>query len=353
VDAGSPLWGPALRAQLRTGNVRYREHNGRMTDSTTSRVLALLNLLQTHRHWTGAELADRLRVTTRTLRRDVERLRVLGYRVESLPGAAGGYRLEAGSALPPLLLTDDEAVTMAIGLRVAATQGLTHGADTTLTALAKLEQVLPPGLRQRVNALAMTVQPLRPRSASTNPPVSAELLGQLALACRDHERIRFAYVSAAGEQSKRLVEPHALVSSDRAWFLVCWDVPKNDWRTFRVDRMSDLFLTRAHFEPRELPAEDAAEFVAVAATSVPLPRQAEVILHLPIDEVRAHFGPWSRGAEAVGNDRTRWPIGGRTNEELLSALAWVPPGVEYAVRGDEEFTAFLRNTANRMAQAAG
>ncbi|MFC0678513.1 helix-turn-helix transcriptional regulator [Lysobacter korlensis] len=322
-----------------------------MTESTTSRVLSLLNLLQTHRHWTGTELADRLRVTTRTLRRDVERLRDLGYRVESLPGAAGGYRLEAGSALPPLLLTDDEAVTMAIGLRVAATQGLTHGADTTLTALAKLEQVLPSGLRQRVNALAVTVQPLRPLYGSPNPPVSAELLGQLALACRDHERIRFGYVSGSGDETRRLVEPHALVSSDRAWFLVCWDVHRNDWRTFRADRMSDLFLTRAHFTPRELPAEDAAEFVAAAATSVPLPRNAEVVMRMPIGEMRAHFGPWARGAEPVGTDRTRWPIGGRSNEELLSALAWVPAGVEYEVRGDEEFTRFLRDTADRMVHA--
>jgi predicted DNA-binding transcriptional regulator YafY len=322
-----------------------------MTDSTTSRVLALLNLLQTHRHWTGTELADRLRVTTRTLRRDVERLRDLGYRVESLPGAAGGYRLEAGSALPPLLLTDDEAVTMAIGLRVAATQGLTHGADTTLTALAKLEQVLPPGLRQRVNALAVTVQPLRPLYGVTNPPVSAELLGQLALACRDHERIRFAYVSGVGDESKRLVEPHALVSSDRAWFLVCWDVHRDDWRTFRADRMSDLFLTRAHFTPRELPAEDAAEFVAVAATSVPMPLEAEVVMRMPIQEMRAHFGPWGRGAEPVGKEHTRWPIGGRSNEELLSALAWIPAGVEYEVRGDEAFARFLRETAERMTHA--
>ena len=322
-----------------------------MTDSTTSRVLALLNLLQTHRHWTGGELADRLRVTTRTLRRDVERLRELGYRVESLPGAAGGYRLEAGSALPPLLLTDDEAVTMAIGLRVAATQGLMHGADTTLTALAKLEQVLPSGLRQRVNALAVAVQPMRSLWPAAEAPVSAEMLGQLALACRDHERIRFSYLSRAGEESRRLAEPHALVSSDRAWYLVCWDLHREDWRTFRADRMSDLFLTRAHFAPRELPAEDAAEFVAVAASSVPLAREADVVMRMPLEEMLAHFGPWGRGAERVGNDRTRWPIGGRTNEELLSALAWIPAGVEYEVHGDDEFTSFLRDTAQRMVHA--
>src|SRR5690349_11784816 len=146
---------------------------------TTSRALALLNLLQTHRHWPGTELASRLGVTERTVRRDVDRLRELGYRVESSPGAAGGYRLEAGSAVPPLLLTDDEAVTMAIGLRIVATQQLAGGADLTLTALAKLEQVLPAELRRRVNALAASVQPTPARSGPTISPV---VLGELALA---------------------------------------------------------------------------------------------------------------------------------------------------------------------------
>ncbi len=160
----------------------------------------MLNLLQTHRHWPGSELADRLGVTERTVRRDIERLRDLGYRIESTPGAAGGYRLEAGSAVPPLLLTDDEAVAMAIGLRIAAAQRLVDGHDTTLTALAKLEQVLPSPLRRRVNALADAVQPAGIR---TGAAVSPEVLGELALACRDHERVRFRYTAGGrgGEPS--------------------------------------------------------------------------------------------------------------------------------------------------------
>src|SRR6187431_2767046 len=148
-----------------------------MSDTTT-RALSLLSLLQTHRHWAGAELAERLGVTERTVRRDVERLRDLG------------YRLEAGSAVPPLLLTDEEAVAIAIGLRVAASQHLIGGPETTLTALAKLEQVLPAALRRRVNALADAVQPTGIRSGAA---VSGEVLGELALACRDHERVRFSY----------------------------------------------------------------------------------------------------------------------------------------------------------------
>src|SRR5690554_2013842 len=192
-----------------------------MSDTTTtSRVLTLLNLLQTHRHWAGVELAERLGVTPRTLRRDVDRLRELGYRVESAPGSGGGYQLGAGAALPPLLLTDDEAVTMAIGLRVAATQGLVDAQVTTLTALAKLEQLLPAALRSRVTALAGHVKPMAPSS----PAVSPEILGQLALACRDRDRIRFHYTAANGSESDRVVEPHSLVSSQRHWFLLSWDL---------------------------------------------------------------------------------------------------------------------------------
>ena len=181
---------------------------------TTTRALSLLNLLQTHRHWPGSELAERLGVTERTVRRDVERLRDLGYRIESSPGASGGYRLEAGSAVPPLLLTDEEAVAMAIGLRVAASQRLVSGPETTITALAKLEQVLPAPLRRRVIALAETVQPA---GMNAGAAVSTEVLGELALACRDSERVRFTYTAASGEVTQRRVEPHALAPADQPW----------------------------------------------------------------------------------------------------------------------------------------
>jgi predicted DNA-binding transcriptional regulator YafY len=316
---------------------------------TTSRILALLNLLQTHRQWTGAELAMRLGVADRTLRRDIDRLRELGYRVEATRGAAGGYRLEAGAALPPLLLTDDEAVTMAVGLRVAATQGIADGEHTTLSALAKFEQVLPAALRQRVNALAVAVQSLTPRG----DPISAELLGQLALACRDHERIRFSYVAADGVTSQRVVEPHSLVASGRTWFLVCWDLRREDWRTFRVDRISAFFGTRVHAAPRELPVADAAEFVAAALASLHRGRvQAEVILRMPLAQMRAHFGPWAEGAATVDAHHTRWPIGGDSVEAMFASLAWIPPGVEYELRGDPAFLDFARQAALRLGRAA-
>jgi predicted DNA-binding transcriptional regulator YafY len=315
---------------------------------TTSRILTLLNLLQTHRQWAGGDLAQRLGVTERTLRRDIERLRELGYRVEATRGAAGGYRLEAGSQLPPLLLTDDEAVTMAIGLRVAATQGLSDGELTTVSALAKFEQVLPPALRQRVNALAGFVQPqgLSPRPGGA--PVSQELLGQLALACRDRERIRFHYEAASGAESDRVVEPHTLVAAGQRWFFVCWDLQRGEWRTFRVDRMSRFFGTRVRFEPRELPASDAAAFVATALASLRRRLSAEAHLRLPLAAMREHFGVYATDAVAIDAEWTRWPISGETFETMLASLVWIPPGVEYTLHGPPEFLAFAAEAAERM-----
>jgi predicted DNA-binding transcriptional regulator YafY len=317
---------------------------------TTSRILSLLNLLQTHRQWPGGELAGRLGVTERTLRRDIERLRELGYQVAATRGAAGGYRLEAGSQLPPLLLTDDEAVTMAIGLRVAATQGLVDGEQTTLSALAKFEQVLPAPLRQRVNALAGFVQPQTPRSRAN--PVSQELLGQLALACRDRERIRFHYQAANSAETDRVVEPHTLVAAARSWFFVCWDLQRTDWRTFRVDRMSAFFGTRVHFEPRELPAGDAAEFVEAALSSLGRRLTAEVHMQLPLETMKEHFGVWASEADAIDENTTRWPFGGDSFETMLASLVWIPPSVEYTLHGTPEFLAFAAEAAGRMQRAS-
>jgi predicted DNA-binding transcriptional regulator YafY len=318
-----------------------------MSDTTT-RALSLLNLLQTHRHWPGSELAGRLGVTERTVRRDVERLRELGYRIESVPGAAGGYRLEAGSALPPLLLTDDEAVAMAIGLRVAASQRLVGGSDTALTALAKLEQVLPGPLRRRVTALADAVQPSGIQSGEA---VSSELLGELALACRDHERVRFTYTSAAGEVTTRRVEPHALAPADRHWYLLCWDVDRDDWRTFRVDRLSALAHTRVLFEPRPLTPEEVEEFIVVARSWVRQPVEADIVMALPFDEMRALFGQWGQGATAENATRTRWPVGGADFRETMYGMSWVPAGVEYTTDLTEPARSELRETLERMVRA--
>ena len=318
-----------------------------MSDTTT-RALSLLNLLQTHRHWPGSELAGRLGVTERTVRRDVERLRDLGYRIESTPGAAGGYRLEAGSAVPPLLLTDEEAVAMAIGLRVAASQRLVSGPETTITALAKLEQVLPAPLRRRVKALAEAVQPA---GISAGAAVSSDVLGELALACRDHERVRFTYTAASGEVTTRRVEPHTLAPADRHWYLLCWDVEKDDCRTFRVDRLTGVEHTRVLFEPRPLTSEQVEEFIFVARSWVRQAVEADAVMELPLDQMREYFGQWGQGATAEDEVHTRWPVGGADFRETMYGLTWIPAGVEYTTDLASPAREELREVLERMLRA--
>lgn len=318
-----------------------------MSDTTT-RALSLLNLLQTHRHWSGTELAARLGVTERTVRRDVERLRDLGYRIESTPGIAGGYRLEAGSAVPPLLLTDEEAVAMAIGLRVAASQRLVSGPETTLTALAKLEQVLPAPLRRRVNALADAVQPAGIQSGAA---VSSEVLGELALAIRDHERVRFDYTSMTGAETRRCVEPHALAPADRHWYLLCWDLERDDWRTFRVDRLARVEHTRVLFEPRPLTPDEIEAFILVARSWTRQPVEADAVIDLPFDVMKEHFGIWGQGATEEDATHTRWPVGGADFRETMYGLSWIPAGVDYTTDLAEPSRSELREVLERMLRA--
>ncbi|WP_109211066.1 MULTISPECIES: WYL domain-containing protein [Microbacterium] len=315
---------------------------------TTARALSLLNLLQTHRHWPGSELADRLGVTERTVRRDVERLRDLGYRIESTPGAAGGYRLEAGSAVPPLLLTDEEAVAMAIGLRVAASQRLVSGPETTITALAKLEQVLPAPLRRRVAALAEAVQPA---GLNAGAAVSGEVLGELALATRDHERVRFTYTAATGDVTHRRVEPHALAPADRHWYLLCWDLDKDDWRTFRVDRLTGVEHTRVLFQPKPLTPEEIEEFIFVARSWVRQAVEADAVMELDLQSMRDLFGQWGQGASDEGDGRTRWPVGGSDFRETMYGLSWIPAGVEFTTDLASPAREQLRETLERMLRA--
>ena len=240
---------------------------------TSARLLRLLALLQVRRDWPGAELAERLGVSTRTLRTDVERLRTLGYPVEARPGVAGGYRLGAGGVLPPLLLDDEEAVAVAVGLRTAAAGGVAGIEETSVRALVKLEQVLPGRLRGRVRAVAGATVAV----GGAGPRVDAEVLTGIAGAIRDRERLRFDYTGGSGGgvwgdeprdgehqddvQPPRTVEPHRLVAWGRRWYLVAWDNGREDWRTFRVDRMNLKTPNGARFVARELPEEDVAEFV--------------------------------------------------------------------------------------------
>ncbi|OKK16937.1 transcriptional regulator [Streptomyces sp. CB00455] len=227
-----------------------------MTD-TPARLLSLLSLLQTPREWPGSELAERLRVSSRTIRRDIERLRDLGYPVEATLGAEGGYRLVAGAAMPPLLLDDEEAVAIAVGLRAGAGHAIEGVEEASVRALAKLEQVLPSRLRRRVGALQSATTALtRGDGASVDP----RTLTTMASAVAGPERLRFAYRAGDGARSRRLVEPYRLVSTGSRWYLVAYDLEREDWRTFRVDRVAEAFATGARFAPRELPM-DPREFV--------------------------------------------------------------------------------------------
>ena len=200
---------------------------------TSARLLALLSLLQMRREWTGQELADRLEVGSRTIRRDVDKLRSLGYPVEAAPGVAGGYRLGAGGELPPLLLDDAEAVAVAVGLRTAAAGGIAGIEETSVRALAKLEQVLPSRLRRRVSALSDATSTF----GVEGPQIDADVLATLAGACRDRTRLRFAYIARDDKASQRNTEPHAVVYSGYRWYLVAFDLDRDDWRTFRIDRI--------------------------------------------------------------------------------------------------------------------
>jgi len=312
----------------------------------TARALRLLSLLQTHRSWSGRELRERLGVSARTLRRDVERLRELGYEVSARPGLDGGYRLEAGSRLPPLLLDDDAAVAIAGGPRVAAVQGL--GEHTALSALVKLEQMLAPHLRRRVAALQEYAVPAGGRGRAVDPDVVAEL----ALACRDHERVRFSYVTGRDVESSRHVEPHTLVSNGPRWYLVCWDLEREDWRTFRLDRLSRLLRTGVRTAPRELPVDDPSELILATDTdSQTYPLEAVIHLDLTLEELRAHFGVWSTGATPNAAGGTDWPVGGRSLADLVYGPAWIPPDVAWTVSGTEETVGALAHFGRRLTAA--
>lgn len=236
-----------------------------MSKDPTGRALQLLSLLQTHRLWRGAELAERLEVTERTVRRDVDRLRDLGYPVDATTGTQGGYRLATGAHMPPLLLDDDEAVAVTVGLRSAAGAAIDGMEESSLRALTKIEQMLPDRLRRRVSALHSSVTSTR---REYDDLVDPEALSVLAAACRDGEEVRFDYRRGDGEDSQRLVEPHQLVTAGRRWYLVAWDQRRDDWRTFRLDRLRKPKLAGGRFTPREIPGGDAASFVAASLGSL-------------------------------------------------------------------------------------
>jgi predicted DNA-binding transcriptional regulator YafY len=259
---------------------------------TTERVLALLGLLQQRQVWTGPELAERLGVTPRTVRRDVERLRALGYPVHASQGVGGGYQLGPGQDLPPLLLDDEEAIATAVSLLAGAGGAVAGAGDAALRALTKLDRVLPTRLRHEVRALSESVESF----GGGRTPVDPDLLMVLARACRDEVEAGFDYRSGEAVRRRR-VEPYRLVASDRRWYLFAYDLDRDGWRSFRVDRMTDVVARSWRFRPR--PAPDAAAYVQEGVASRVYPHQARFLVHAPAETVRTQIS----GSAAVVRER--------------------------------------------------
>lgn len=255
------------------------------TEGTTERVLRLLSLLQRRPSWTAAEISAELGVTDRSVRRDVERLRSLGYPVRATAGVGGGYQLGAGARMPPLLLDDQEAMATALSLRLAAGGTVAGAEEAALQALTKLDQMMPPRLRAEVRALHSATGALTGPAAQ----VSAEVLLTLARACREAVRVRFRYAARGGGQTNRTVEPVQMITTGQRWYLMAYDVDRDDWRTFRLDRMDEVETTTWRFRPREHP--DPAEYVQNAVTAAPYRYVARVRLRASAEEVGVQIPP--------------------------------------------------------------
>ncbi|MER6958443.1 YafY family protein [Streptomyces sp. NPDC000618] len=341
-----------------------------MTTDTPARLLQLLSLLQTPREWPGGELADRLGVSRRTVRRDIDRLRELGYPVQATMGSDGGYRLVAGKAMPPLVLDDEEAVAIAVGLRAGAGHALEGVDEASVRALAKLEQVLPARLRHRVSTLQAATTPL---TSGDGASIAPETLTVMASTVAGQERLRFAYRAKDGTESRRLTEPYRLVSTGRRWYLVAYDLDREDWRTFRVDRVRDPFATGARFTPRELPTGSAAEYLRRSIQRRPDAHEYEyeydVTFEAPAEFVAARLPAWlgtpvadpeipgapdenggSGGNDGNGGSRCR--LRGTTRDPVeWVAVRFAMLGCEFSIRGSGELAEYARELGGRLGRA--
>jgi predicted DNA-binding transcriptional regulator YafY len=318
---------------------------------STARTLALLSLLQTHRHWAGGELAERLGVSERTVRRDIDRLRQLGYPVDAAPGVDGGYQLAAGAHLPPLLFDDDEAVALAIGLRTAAGSAIDGVEETAVRVMAKLERMLPDRVRRRVEAVHGNVSVLR--WAPVTEPVAASTLAAVAQACRDREEVRFDYRRRDGEASNRLVQPHQLVASGRRWYLVAWDVRRTDWRTFRLDRMGTPQLAGARFAERTVPGGDAAAFVAEALRGVQRSFQAVLIVSATPDEVDRAARGFDGSVQHLPDGTSRFVLQADSPAWLAAMIAMLASSLPIRIdEAPDDVRAVVAETARRLDHAS-
>jgi predicted DNA-binding transcriptional regulator YafY len=314
--------------------------------ATSERTLRLLSLLQTHRHWSGDELAERLEVSVRTVRRDVDRLRDLGYPVTATPGVDGGYQLAPGAVLPPLILDDEEAIALAVGLELASQASVAGIADSSVRALGKLAQVMPRRLAEQVQALrSATVSMTLP---SRSGPIETDVLVRLAQLCRDHERATFSYVARDDVASSREVEPMHLARYGQRWYLIAYDLGRHDWRTFRLDRLRDPVGTGASFLPRTLPAVDVPTFLNQQLGGTAPTYVIEVEIEAPASVVEQRIGRW---ATITPIDDTRCHA--QLTADILDwpTFAMGIVGAEFRVLGPPEFADHLKNWSKRFAQA--
>lgn len=312
--------------------------------TTSTRLLRLLALLQSQRDWTGAELATRLGVTARTVRNDIERLRTLGYQVDAARGAAGGYRLGVGTALPPLLLDEEEAVAVAIGLFHAGAGTIAGVEEASRRALVKLEQVLPSRSRHRVDTLRSAMAPV----PGPEPTVDPDTLVAIAAAVRDHRQLRLRYVSHDGAASLRVTEPHWLAHTGHRWYLVAWDIDRAAWRTFRVDRLTPRIPTGPRFTPRDPPHGSVADFLAASIGAAKMRYRARVLVHAPA----ATITPWLPAEVQVSpiDDQTCEVAAGSDSPQMLAAyLALLE--VDFEIIDPPDFLEHLRTVADRFQRA--
>jgi predicted DNA-binding transcriptional regulator YafY len=320
-----------------------------MTTDTPARLLQLLSLLQTPREWPGGELADRLGVSRRTVRRDIDRLRELGYPVQATLGSDGGYRLVAGKAMPPLVLDDEEAVAIAVGLRAGAGHAVEGVDEASVRALAKLEQVLPSRLRHRVATLQAATTPL---TSGDGASIAPETLTVMASTVAGRERLRFDYRAKDGTESRRVTEPYRLVSTGQRWYLVAYDLDREDWRTFRVDRVSRPFATGARFTPRELPTGSAAEYLRQSMYRRQETYEYAVTFAAPADTVAARIPTWLGTPEPLDEHSCR--LRATTGDAVhwlairLAMLEW-----DFTVHEPAELVACVRELGERLSRAGG
>jgi predicted DNA-binding transcriptional regulator YafY len=310
-------------------------------------LLRLLSLMQSRRNWTAAELAGRLDVTARTIRKDMERLRGLGYPVDARPGVAGGYQLGSGGSLPPLLLDEDEVVAVVVGLRTAAGGSVAGIEETSVRALAKVLQVLPARLRHRAAAFREYTLPVPSSGPRTDPAVLATIAGS----CRDHERLRFDYRSHDGTDSRRDVEPYRLVYDRHRWYLLAWDTGRADWRTFRADRIAPRAPTGPRFAPRPLPPEpEIAAAVARGVGTAVWRYRARVVVHKDAGYVRARL-PVPLDVRPLGPDRCEFTPGSDDPRALAHHLGLLD--ADFTVVEAPELAQALEQLADRYRRAVG